>query len=148
MFRKSQFGIVFNSIFSLVFSGAITLYVQMSQHRLSVNNFATGLVVAYAINFVLGSYIPLLKMGNAFAGKFIRDEKNPLFYLLRMFAIVIVMTAAMSLLVMFTEMGFSPALPIAFAASFPLTFLYAYVVAVIVFPFLLKLTMALCTKEG
>lgn len=148
MFKKSQFGIVFNSVFSLVFSSALTLYVQLTQHRLSFNNFMTGLVVAYAINFVLGSYIPLLKMGNAFAGIFLKDEKNPLFYLLRMLAIVVVMTAFMSFLVMFTEMGFTPVLLPAFVGSLPLTLLYAYVVAVIVFPFLLKLTMALCTKEG
>ena len=87
-------------------------------------------------------------MGNAFAHLFLKDEKHPLFYFLRMLAIVVVMTAAMSFLRMFYEMGFNPALPIAFATSLPLTLVFAYIFACIVFPFLLKATTALCVKEG
>ena len=148
MFKKSDFGIVFNTIFSFVFSAALTLFVKFMNGGLSFESFLTGLIPAFAINFVLGTYIPLLKVGNAFASIFIKDEKNPAFYFLRMLAIVIIMTALMSFLVMFSEMGFAPTLPIAFVSSFPATFLYAYVVGLIIFPLLLKLTMALCTKEG
>ena len=148
MFKKSQFGIVFNTIFSVVFSAALTLFVQIMNGNLTFENFVTGLVPSFAINFVLGTYIPLLKVGNAFAGIFIKNEKSIVFYFLRMLAIVFIMTALMSFLVMFTEMGFTVVLLIAFVSSFPLTFLYAYVVGLIIFPFLLKLTMSLCTKEG
>lgn len=148
MFKKTQFGIVFNSIFSLVFSVALTVFVQFRNGGLTFNGFMMGLVPAFAINFVLGSYIPVLKIGNLFAGLFIKNERNPLFYFLRMFAIVFIMTSLMSFLVMFSEMGFTPVLLIAFGTSFLPTFLYAYVVGVILFPFLLKMTMKLCTKEG
>lgn len=148
MFKKSQFGIVFNSVFSLSFSVALTLFIQLRGGALTFNSFMMGLVPAFAVNFVLGSYIPILKIGNLFAGIFIKDEKNPLFYFFRMFAIVLIMTCLMSFLLMFSEMGFTQALLIAFGTSFLPTFLYAYAVAVILFPFLLKITMSLCTKEG
>lgn len=146
MFRKEQFGIVFNTIFSIVFSAALTLFIKLMSGQLTFETFLMGLVPSFAINFVLGTFIPLVKVGNAFAGIFIKNEKNPVFYLLRMFAIVLIMTAAMSILVMFSEMGFTMALLMAFIGSFPGTFLYAYVVGVIVFPFLLKATQALCNK--
>lgn len=146
MFKKSQFGIVFNTIFSIVFSAALTLYVKYTQNILSIESFVTGLVPSFAINFVLGSYIPLVKVGNGFAGIFIKNEKNPVFYFLRMLAIVFIMTAAMSFLVMFSEMGFKMELLFAFGFSFPMTFLYAYIIGCVVFPFLLKAAMALCSK--
>lgn len=146
MFRKEQFGIVFNTIFSIVFSAALTLFIKLMSGQLTFETFLMGLVPSFAINFVLGTFIPLVKVGNAFAGIFIKNEKNPVFYLLRMFAIVLIMTAAMSLLVMFSEMGFKMALLMAFIGSFPGTFLYAYVVGVLVFPVLLKATQALCSN--
>ncbi|MCM1123312.1 MAG: DUF2798 domain-containing protein [Eubacterium sp.] len=146
MFKREQFGIVFNSIFSLVFAAALTLFVQIRNGQFTFEAFIMALVPAFAINFVLGSYIPLVKVGSAFAGIFIKNEKNPVFNLLRMFAIVFIMTFLMSLLVMFTEMGFTVVLIFALISSFPLTFLYAYIIALIVFPILLKATEALCTK--
>ncbi len=54
----------------------------------------------------------------------------------------------MSFLVMFTQIGFHKELIFAFFASFPLSFLAAYIFAVLVFPLLLKLTQAMCTKEA
>ena len=147
MFKRQQFGIVFNTLFSLVFGGAMTFFALFARGNLSLASFIVGLVPAYAINFTLGSYIPLLAVGNAFAGIFIKNEDSKIFYLLRMLAIVFIMTAAMSFLVMFSQMGFAPELLPAFVMSFPATFAFAYVVAVCVFPFLLKATMGLCTKE-
>jgi len=148
MFKREQFGIVFNSIFSLVFAAALTLFVKLTQpgQVLTFETFMMALVPAFAINFVLGSYIPLVKVGSAFAGIFIKNEKNPVFNLLRMLAIVFIMTFLMSLLVMFTEIGFKVDLVFALLGSFPMTFLYAYIVALIVFPILLKATEALCSK--
>lgn len=148
MFRKSQFGIVFNTVFSIVFSAALTFYVKYANGMLSFESFATGFVPAFAINFTLGSYIPLVKVGDGFARIFVKNEKNPVFYFLRMFMIVLIMTAAMSILVMFSEMGFTSNLLFAFVFSFPMTFLFAYIVGLIVFPFLFKITMSLCVKEG
>lgn len=144
MFKKEQFGIVFNTIFSVVFSAALTLFIKLMSGQLTFETFMMGLVPSFAINFVLGTFIPLVKVGNAFAGIFIKNEKNPVFYLLRMFAIVLIMTAAMSILVMFSEMGFTMELLMAFIGSFPGTFLYAYVVGLLVFPVLLKAAQALC----
>ncbi|MCD7821107.1 MAG: hypothetical protein LUG64_02730 [Clostridiales bacterium] len=146
MFKKSDFGIVFNTLFSFAFAAALTAYIKFMSGSLTFESFCMGFVPAYAINFVLGSYIPLVKMGNAFAHLFLKDEKHPLFYFLRMLAIVVVMTAAMSFLCMFYEMGFTPVLLIAFASSLPTTLVFAYVVACIIFPFLLKGPTALCSK--
>lgn len=144
MFKKEQFGVVFNTVFSLIFSAALTLYVKLMSGQLTFETFFMGLVPSFAINFVLGTFIPVVKVGNAFAGMFIKNEKNPVFYFLRMFAIVLIMTAAMSFLVMFSEIGFSMALLKAFAGSFPGTFLYAYVVGMLVFPVSLKAVQKLC----
>ncbi|MCD8013919.1 MAG: hypothetical protein LUG99_12250 [Lachnospiraceae bacterium] len=148
MFKKSAFGIVFNTFFSIAFSAALTLYVKYMSGALTFETFCMGFVPSFAINFTLGSYIPLVKVGNAFAGIFVKSEKHPAFYFLRMLAIVVIMTIAMSFLCMFYEMGFNPAFPIAFLSSLPLTLVYAYVVACIIFPFLLKATQSLCVKEG
>lgn len=146
MLKKEQFGLVFNTVFSLFFSAALTLFIKFSQHQLTAETFLMGLVPAFAINFVLGTFIPLVKVGSGFASLFTRNEKSLLFYLLRMFMIVLIMTAAMSLLVMFSEMGFTMGLVFAFIGSFPRTFLFAYIVGALAFPGLLKLTQMLCVK--
>ena len=141
--KKSQFGLVFNIIFSFVFSALLTIFVKAVTHQLTFESFCMGMVPAFCINFVLGTFIPLVKMGNAFAGKFVKEDSK-LFYFLRMLAIVFVMTALMSALVMFSEMGFG-FIP-AFLKSFPGTFLYAYVAGCAVFPLLFKLTNMICSK--
>ena len=148
MFKKSQFGIVFNTVFSLVFSAALTLFIKAVQGNLSFNSFCMGMVPAFGINFTLGSYIPLVKVGNAFASRFVKDENSKVFYFLRMLAIVFIMTALMSFLLMFSEMGFRRELIFAFLGSVPMTFLFAYVVGCAVFPLLFGLTVNLCSKEG
>lgn len=147
MFKREQFGIVFNSIFAIVFSVALTFFVKFMNGQLTFESFAMGFVTSYGINFVLGSYIPLLKIGNAFAGIFVKNEKSIVFYFLRMFMIVLIMAALMSILVMFTEMGFTMTLIFAFIGSFPMVFLFAYVVGLVTFPFVLKATMTLCSKN-
>ena len=147
MFRKDQFGIVFNTIFSIFFSLVITAFILFRQDALGAESLATGFVSAFAVNFTLGSFIPLVKVGNAFASLFTKNEKSIIFYLLRMFMIVLIMTAGMSFIMMFLEMGFSAQLLPAFVFSLPVTFAFAYVVAALCFPLLLKLTQALCSKS-
>ena len=146
MFRKDQFGIVFNTIFSVFFSLALTSFIQFQQGTLSAEHLATGFVSAFAVNFTLGSFIPLVKVGNAFASVFTRNEKSIVFYLLRMFMIVLIMTAGMSFIMMFIEMGFSAELLPAFIFSFLPTFAFAYAAGALCFPLLLKLTQSLCVK--
>ena len=146
MFRKEQFGFVFNTIFSIFFSFVLTFFILWRQGTLTGESLVTGFVNAFAINFTLGSFVPLLKVGNAFAGLFVKNEKSFGFYLLRMFMIVLIMTAGMSFFMMFIEMGFSADFLPAFLFSIPLTLVFAYVVACLCFPLLLKLTMSLCSK--
>ena len=146
MFRRDQFGFVFNTVFSIFFALVLTAFSLFMQGKLNAESLITGFVCAFAINFTLGSFIPLVKVGNAFASLFTKNEKSIVFYLLRMFAIVFIMTVGMSFLMMFIAMGFSPALLPAFFSSLPVTFLFAYVVASLCFPLLLKLTQALCVK--
>ena len=101
MFRKEQFGFVFNTIFSIFFSFVLTFFILWRQGTLTGESLVTGFVNAFAINFTLGSFVPLLKVGNAFAGLFVKNEKSFGFYLLRMFMIVLIMTAGMSFFMMF-----------------------------------------------
>ena len=146
MFRRDQFGLIFNTLFSILFGFSLTAFSQVMQGVATPEKLFTGFIVAFAINFTLGSYIPLVKVGGAFASRFVKDENSLPFNLLRILAIVFIMTACMSFLMMLVEMGFSPELLPAFIFSFPLTFVFAYVVAVICFPLLLKLTQNLCVK--
>lgn len=146
MFRKDQFGFVFNTVFSIFFAFVLTLFSLFMQHKLTAESLITGFVCAFAINFTLGSFIPLVKVGNAFASLFAKNEKSFVFYLLRMFIIVLIMTVGMSFLMMFIEMGFSPALFPAFFTSLPGTFVFAYVVAALCFPLLLKAAQTMCVK--
>lgn len=146
MFRRDQFGFVFNTVFSIFFGLALTAFSLFAQGKLNIGTLIPGFVCAFAVNFTLGSFIPLVKVGNAFAGLFVKNEKSIVFYLLRIFMIVLIMTACMSFLMMFIEMGFSPALLPAFFGSFLPTFAFAYVIAALCFPLLLKLTQALCSK--
>ena len=146
MFSREQFGFVFNTVFSIFFAFVLTAFIQFQQGTLGLEHLITDFVSAFAVNFTLGSFIPLLKVGNAFAARFTQKEDSLPFYLLRMFMIVLVMTAGMSLIMMFVEMGFSSALLPAFAFSFLPTFAFAFVVASLCFPLLLKLTQSLCTK--
>ena len=81
-----------------------------------------------------------------FAALFTKNEKSSVFYLLRICAIVLIMTAGMSFIMMFLEMGFSAQLLPAFVFSLPATFTFAYVAAALCFPLLLKLTQKLCSK--
>lgn len=147
MFQKKQFGIVFNTIFSIAFSAALTLFVKCVNGQMTLETFLMGFVPSFSINFVLGSFIPLVKIGNIFAGFFVKNENSSMFYLLRMFMIVLIMTAVMSFLVMFSEIGFQKILIFAFLSSFPKTFVFAYCVGVCIFPLLLQLTQMLCSKD-
>ena len=146
MFRKDQFGFVFNTVFSIFFALVLTAFSLFMQGKLTAESLITGFVCAFAINFTLGSFIPLVKVGDGFASLFTKKQKSIVFYLLRMFMIVLIMTIGMSFLMMFIEMGFSPALLPAFFGSLPGTFAFAYVVAALCFPLLLKLTQKLCVK--
>ena len=146
MFRRDQFGFVFNTIFSIFFSLVLTAFIQFRQGVLTPGNLVTGFVQAFAVNFTIGSFVPLVKVGNAFAHLFVKDENSFVFYLLRMFMIVLIMTAGMSFIMMFIEMGFSSAFLPAFIFSLPLTLLFAYIVGCVCFPFLLKFTQSLCVK--
>ena len=77
---------------------------------------------------------------------FVKEEKHPLAYFLRLFAIVFIMAACMCFLMMFLEMGFDPALFPALLFSFPPVFAFGYVMALLFFPLLLRATQALCTR--
>ncbi len=146
MFCKNQFGIVFNTLFSFAFALLLTAFALFQQGALTPGTLIMGFIPAFGISFTLGSYIPLVEIGSRFAGIFLKDEKHPVFYLLRLLAIAFVMTASMSFLVMFSQMGFTMDFLMAFLFSFPATFLFAYVVAVIIFPFLFSLTSRWCVK--
>ena len=146
MFRKNQFGLVFNTVFSVFFSLILTAFIQFRQGSLGFEHLVTGFVSAFAVNFTLGTFIPLVKVGNAFASAFVKNENSIAFYLLRMFMIVLIMTVGMSFFMMFIEMGFSPIFLPAFFASLPLTFAFAYIVGAACCPLLLKLTQAMCSK--
>ena len=147
MFRKDQFPFVFNTVFALFFSFALTAFTLFTQGRLTVAALIPAYISAFSVNFVLSSFIPANSIGSAFAALFTKNEKSLLFYLLRMFMIVLIMTVAMCFFMLFIEMGFSSAFIPAFLSSIPATFAFAYVVAVLFCPLLEKLTHHLCAKE-
>lgn len=91
MFKKAQFEIVFNTLFFVAFSITLILYVKYMRNSLTFDNFIAGLISSFTINFVLEIYIPLVKIGNWFA-EFLLTIKKLIFYFLKMFIIVFIMT--------------------------------------------------------
>lgn len=147
MLKKDKFEIVFNTLFAIILSAALTIFIQVVNSTLSFENFLIGFTPSFAINFSLETYINLLSMGNAFARLFIKNEKNFAFHLLRIFAIVFIMAAVMSFLCMFIEMGFASVFLITWVTAFPMIFIVAYIIALIFFPIIMKSSLAICSKE-
>ena len=124
----------------------MTAFALFIRDDLSWNTFLMGFIPAFSINFVLGTFIPIMAVGDAFAGLFLKKTDSVIYNLLRMAAIVFLMTASMSFLVMLSQMGISPAFIIAFIHSFPASFAFAYAAAFIMVPVLIKITQKLCIK--
>lgn len=57
------------------------------------------------------------------------------------------MASVISFLRMFIEMGFLPLFLSTWVNAFPMIFVVAYLVVLICFPFILKRTMSICSKE-
>lgn len=159
MFRKDQFGLVFNTIFSIMFGIFLPLYMDASNMaRESGAVMAVPLIqqvikdffFAFSLTFVLGTYIDLKGMGDAFARKCgIKDENSLVFHIFRVVCIVFVMTIFMSIIMMFANAGFTMPVGtffISWLMSFPLTFVVALVVGFVTFAIAMPLTQALCTK--
>ena len=135
MFRKDQFGIVFNTIFSLMFAIFLPLYIDGSNMFREAGAILWGPLVqqltkdfipGFAVAFAIGTYIDLKAMGDGFARLCgVKNENGLLFHILRVASITFVMAVLM---------------------SFPLTYVVALVVAFITFAFGMPLTIALCRK--
>lgn len=149
MFRKDQFGLVFNTIFSFMFAIFLPLYMNITQHTLTFEKMCQDFIPGYTVAFVIGTYIDLKGMGDSFA-RFcrVKDENSLLFHILRVVSITFVLTLIMSAVMMFLSVGFSlgPIFFVAFLSSFPMTFVVALVVAFITFAIGMPLTISLCTK--
>lgn len=77
MFRKDQFGIVFNTIFSLMFAIFLPLYIDGSNMFREagvilwgplVQQLTKDFIPGFAVAFAIGTYIDLKAMGDGFAG--------------------------------------------------------------------------------
>ena len=146
MFRKDQFGIVFNTIFSLMFAIFLPLYIDGSNMFREAGAILWGPLVqqltkdfipGFAVAFAIGTYIDLKAMGDGFAR------------LCGVASITFVMAVLMSLVMMFLAVGYTMpagAFFMAYLMSFPLTYVVALVVAFITFAFGMPLTIALCRK--
>lgn len=135
MFRKDQFGIVFNTIFSIMFAIFLPLYIDGSNMFREAGAILWGPLVqqltkdfipGFAVAFAIGTYIDLKAMGDGFARLCgVKNENGLLFHILRVASITFVMAVLM---------------------SFPLTYVVALVVAFITFAIGMPLTIALCRK--
>ena len=159
MFRKDQFGIVFNTIFALVFAIVLPIYIDSTNMlRMTgsiqmiplLQTISKDFVIGFGISFTIGTFIDLKAMGDAFARLVgLKNERGLGFHLVRLLCIVFVMVFIMSLAMMFVSAGYTMpagAFFMAFFMNFPMTYVVAYVLAFITFGFGLPLTMALCTK--
>ena len=132
MFRKDQFGIVFNTIFSIMFAIFLPLYIDGSNMFREAGAILWGPLVqqltkdfipGFAVAFAIGTYIDLKAMGDGFA---------------RLCGVK-----------MFLAVGYTMpagAFFMAYLMSFPLTYVVALVVAFITFTIGMPLTIALCRK--
>lgn len=159
MFRKDQFGIVFNTIFSIMFAIFLPLYIDDSNMFREAGAILWGPLVqqltkdfipGFAVAFAIGTYIDLKAMGDGFARLCgVKNENGLLFHILRVASITFVMAVLMSLVMMFLAVGYTMpagAFFMAYLMSFPLTYVVALVVAFITFAIGMPLTIALCRK--
>ena len=159
MFRKDQFGIVFNTIFSIMFAIFLPLYIDGSNMFREAGAILWGPLVqqltkdfipGFAVAFAIGTYIDLKAMGDGFARLCgVKNENGLLFHILRVASITFVMAVLMSLVMMFLAVGYTMpagAFFMAYLMSFPLTYVVALVVAFITFAIGMPLTIALCRK--
>jgi len=159
MFRKDQFGVVFNTIFAIMFAIFLPLYIDGSNMMRQagavlpvplLQQVCKDFIPAFAVTFTIGTYVDLKAMGDSFARLcHVKDENGLLFHILRVVSITFVMTFLMSLIMMFIAAGFTMPVGVFFMnffMSFPLTFVVALVVAFVTFGFGMPLTVALCQK--
>ena len=146
MFRKDQFGFVFNTIFALFFSFALTAFTHWQKGQLTLAALIPAFVCTFAVNYTLSCFIPIIRIGGAFAALFTKKEESLLFYLLRTFMNVLIMVAGVLFFMLFIEMGFSADLLPTFVRAFPSIFAVAFVIAVFCGPLLEKLAHRLCSK--
>lgn len=150
MFRKDQFGLVFNTLFSLMFAIVLPIFMELRNGGFGLEQFLMDFIPGFTVPFAIGTFIDLKGMGDRFA-RFckVKNENGLLFHVLRVASITFVLTFIMSLLMMFLSVGFSLGgfFFLAFAASFPLTYLVALITAFITFAIGLPICGALCTKE-
>ena len=149
MFRKDQFGIVFNTIFAIAFAIALPVFIAFRNGNLSFEQFCMDFIPAFAVTFTIGTYIDLKGLGDGLA-RFcrVKNENGLLFHILRVASISFVMTFLMSLIMLFMNVGFSlgPVFFLAFLGSFGPTYVFALVVAFVTFGVGMPITGALCTK--
>lgn len=132
MFRKDQFGIVFNTIFSLMFAIFLPLYIDGSNMFREAGAILWGPLVqqltkdfipGFAVAFAIGTYIDLKAMGDGFARLCgVKNENGLLFHILRVASITFVMAVLMSLVMMFLAVGYTMpagAFFMAYLMSFP-----------------------------
>ena len=108
MFRKDQFGIVFNTIFAIMFAIFLPLYIGGSNMYREAGAILWGPLVqqltkdfipGFAVAFAIGTYIDLKAMGDGFARLCgVKNENGLLFHILRVASITFVMAVLMSLL--------------------------------------------------
>lgn len=149
MFRKDQFGLVFNTIFSLMFAIVLPTFVALNNGGLSLEQFLKDFIPGFTVAFAIGTYIDLKNMGDSFA-RFcrVKDENGLLFHILRVVSITFVMCLIMSFVMMFMAVGFSlgPVFFLAFLGSFLPNYVVALITAFVTFAIGMPLTGALCSK--
>lgn len=159
MLRKDQFGIVFNTIFSIMFAIFLPLYIDGSNMYREAGMILWGPLVqqltkdfipGFSVAFAIGTYIDLKGMGDSFARLcHVKNENGLLFHILRVASIAFVMVVLMSLIMMFITMGY--VLPVGtffmgWLMNLPLTYVVALVVAFVTFAIGMPITIALCQK--
>ena len=149
MFRKDQFGLVFNTIFSIMFAIFIPIFMEWRNGAFGLETFCKDFIPAFTVALAIGTYIDLKAMGDSFSRKCgVKNENGFLFHILRVVSITFVMTLIMTMVMTFLAVGFSlgPVFFLACLGTFPAVFAVALVVAFVTFAFGIRLTAALCVK--
>lgn len=147
MFRKESFDIVFNVLFSMVISVALTLLIKKMNGNLSFESFCTGSIPSFTLNFTLSMCIPLNRIGKKFSQILGNTNEGIRCYLIQMIATVFIMSVLMTGILMFSDMGFDEMFPITFVKMLPYTFFVAYIVSALSTRGLLKITAVICSRQ-
>ncbi|MFA0815225.1 MAG: DUF2798 domain-containing protein [Anaerofustis sp.] len=147
MINRKFFGLIMNFWFCFLIGIAMSIGMQwFNKAPMLFLPIFIAFLEAFAIGFVIGSLIPLPKIGDAFAKTLRCKERSLLYILIYNIPITLIMVVIMSFSLTLINVGFVPYLLGAWISGFPFALLLCYLVSVLITPVIPLLANAIVKK--